>query len=114
MNTKYVMNNSNLQYENGVKSQQIYYSKVIKAGKRIYYLDMKKSRLGDYYLAITESKKSVVEVDPTTQMVSFEKHKIFLYKEDFDNFLQGIHELIDLITIQNEQPVLSNNTKTDV
>jgi hypothetical protein len=114
MNKKYVMNNPNVQYEDGVKNQQIYYSKVIKAGKRIYYLDMKRSRFGDYYLAITESKKSVVGVDPATQMVFFEKHKIFLYKEDFDNFLQGIHELIDLITIRNEQSVLSNSTETDI
>jgi hypothetical protein len=108
------MDESNLQYENGVKDQQIFYSKVIKAGKRIYYLDMKQSRYGDYYLAITESKKTVMGVDPSAQVVSFEKHKIFLYKEDFDNFLDGIHELIDLINIKNEQLLFPNAAEDEM
>ncbi len=108
------MDESNLQYENGVKDQQIFYSKVIKAGKRIYYLDMKQSRYGDYYLAITESKKTVMGVDPATQVVSFEKHKIFLYKEDFEKFLEGIHELIDLINIKNEQPLFPSSDENEI
>ena len=108
------MSESNLQYENGIKDQQIFYSKVIKAGKRIYYLDMKQSRYGDYYLAITESKKTVMGVDPATQVVSFEKHKIFLYKEDFEKFLEGMHELIDLINTKNEQSALSNDLENEI
>lgn len=108
------MDESDLQYEAYIKDQQIFYSKVIKAGNRIYYLDMKQSRYGDYYLAITESKKLVVGSDPATQTVSFEKHRIFLYKEDFDNFLDAIHELIDLIDIKNEQLILLNDTEDEV
>ena len=84
-----------------LNDQEIYYSKEIKAGKRIYYLDMKRSRFGDYYLAITESKKAVAEDDKNGQVVTFEKHKIFVYKEDFAKFLDGIQELIELITIKN-------------
>ena len=108
------MSESNLQYENGIKDQQIFYSKVIKAGKRIYYLDMKQSRSGDYYLAITESKKTVVGADLTAQVISFEKHKIFLYKEDFEKFLEGMHELIDLINTKNEQSALSNDLENEI
>lgn len=84
-----------------LNDQEIYYSKEIKAGKRIYYLDMKRSRFGDYYLAITESKKAVTEDDKSNQIVTFEKHKIFVYKEDFSKFLEGIQELIELINIKN-------------
>ncbi|MDO9152227.1 MAG: DUF3276 family protein [Paludibacter sp.] len=82
------------------KDNEIIYSKAIKAGKRIYYLDVKKSRNEDLFLAITESKKKVVGHDEDVQ-VSYEKHKIFLYKEDFDKFVEG---LVDVVTfIKNEQ-----------
>jgi len=67
------------------KDNEIAYSKAIKAGKRIYYLDVKKSRNDDLFLAITESKKKIVGYDEDAQ-VTYEKHKIFLYKEDFDKF----------------------------
>ncbi|MDR2840777.1 MAG: PUR family DNA/RNA-binding protein [Paludibacter sp.] len=82
------------------KDNEIVYSKAIKAGKRIYYLDVKKSRNNDLYLAITESKKKVSGFDDNAE-VSFEKHKIFLYREDFENFSEG---LVDVITyIRSEQ-----------
>ena len=74
------------------RDQEIVYSKAIKAGKRIYYLDVKKNRKDDLFLAITESKKKVVGDD-----VSFEKHKIFLYREDFVRFKEGIEQVIDFI-----------------
>ena len=76
------------------RDQEIVYSKAIKAGKRIYYLDVKKNRKDELFLAITESKKKVVGDDA---FVSFEKHKIFLYKEDFARFKEGIEEVIDFI-----------------
>jgi hypothetical protein len=78
------------------KDNEIIYSKAIKAGKRIYYLDVKKSRNDDLYLAITESKKRVVGFDDNAQ-VSYEKHKIFLYREDFTNFSEGLQEVVDFI-----------------
>ena len=82
------------------KDSEIIYSKAIKAGKRIYYLDVKKSRNEDLYLAITESKKKVTGYDDDAQ-VTYEKHKIFLYKEDFDKFLEGMEDVIGFI--KNEQ-----------
>ncbi len=78
------------------KDNEIIFSKSIKAGKRIYYLDVKKSRNDDMFLAITESKKKVTGQDDDVQ-VSYEKHKIFLYKEDFDKFIEGLEEVIGFI-----------------
>jgi len=79
--------------------KEILYSKAIKAGKRIYYLDVKKNLKDDLFLAITESKK----VQPKDGSPSiFEKHKIFLYKEDFDKFMDGMVEVINYIKINNE------------
>jgi len=82
------------------KDNEIIYSKAIKAGKRIYYLDVKKSRNDDLFLAITESKKKVVGTDEDVQ-VTYEKHKIFLYKEDFDKFVEGLQDVVGFI--KNEQ-----------
>ena len=81
---------------------EIIYSRAIKAGKRIYYLDVKKSRNDDLFVAITESKKRVSGTADNPQ-VSFEKHKIFLYKEDFDKFLEGIEDVISYV--KKEQQV---------
>ena len=78
------------------KDNEIIYSKAIKAGKRIYYLDVKKSRNEDLFLAITESKKKVVGSDDDVQ-VTYEKHKIFLYKEDFDKFVEGLVDVVSFI-----------------
>lgn len=78
------------------KDNEIIYSKSIKAGKRIYYLDVKKSRNDDLFLAITESKKKVNGVDQDLQ-VTYEKHKIFLYKEDFNKFVEGLEDVIGFI-----------------
>lgn len=78
------------------KDNEIIYSKAIKAGKRIYYLDVKKSRNDDLFLAITESKKKVVGFEEDAQ-VTYEKHKIFLYKEDFDKFMEGLEDVVSFI-----------------
>lgn len=72
------------------RETEIVYSRSVKAGKRIYYLDVKKDRTGDYYLCITESKKRVMG-EETPQ---FEKHKLFLYKEDFEHFSEGLEDVI--------------------
>lgn len=78
------------------KDNEIIYSKSIKAGKRIYYLDVKKSRNDDLFLAITESKKKINGFDQDAQ-VTYEKHKIFLYKEDFIKFTEGLEDVIAFI-----------------
>jgi hypothetical protein len=78
----------------GIGDKEIVYSKAIKAGKRIYYLDVKKNLKEDLFIAITESKKNrTKEGEPVT----FEKHKIFLYKEDFDKFMDGMNDIIRYI-----------------
>ena len=76
--------------------KEIVFSKAIKAGKRIYYLDVKKNRKDEMFLAITESKK-IVSGEGIDSQVSFEKHKIFLYKEDFTKFMEGLQQAIQFI-----------------
>ena len=73
---------------------EIVFSKSVKAGKRLYYLDVKKARNEDLYLCITESKKRVMGEGMEPQ---FEKHKIFLYKEDFGHFMEALNEVIGYV-----------------
>ena len=82
-----------------VNDKEIVFSQSIKAGKRIYYLDVKKNRKDEMFLAITESKKVVMGEGDDSQ-VSFEKHKIFLYKEDFEKFMNGLQQAIGFIQEQ--------------
>ena len=79
------------------KDREIVFSRTIKAGKRIYYVDVKRNRKDELYLALTESKKIVTGNDADNQTISFEKHKIFLYKEDFEKFQNGVNEAIAYI-----------------
>lgn len=72
------------------------FSRTIKAGKRIYYIDAKQTRNGEYYLSLTESKK-VVSGDEENPSVRFEKHKLFLYPEDFDNVIGALSEAVGYI-----------------
>lgn len=72
--------------------KEILYSKTIKAGKRIYYIDVKKSSKDDLFIAITESKRIQGK---SNSDISFEKHKIFLYKEDFDRFVNVLKQVMD-------------------
>jgi hypothetical protein len=64
------------------------YSKKVRAGKRTYFFDVKATRGNDYFLIITESKRGFEDGQ-------FVKHKIFLYKEDFNKFMAGLSETID-------------------
>ena len=76
---------------------EIVYSRSVKAGKRIYYLDVKKARNEDLYLCITESKRKSGLEDEFPQ---FEKHKVFLYKEDFAHFTEGLNDVIKYVQNQ--------------
>lgn len=69
------------------------FSKSIRAGKRTYFFDVKSTRGNDLYMTITESKRRFTD-DGRQQ---YEKHKLFLYKEDFDKFVEGLQETIDRI-----------------
>ena len=79
------------------REQEIVYSRSIKAGKRIYYLDVRKARNNDLYLSITESKRRQTEGE---EAPSFEKHKVFLYKEDFAHFVEGLEDVIGYVKNQ--------------
>lgn len=69
------------------------FSKVVRAGKRTYFFDVKATRKDDYYLTITESKK----IFDNDGRFHFEKHKLFLYKEDFTKFEDGLMDAIAYI-----------------
>ncbi len=69
------------------------FTKIVRAGKRTYFFDVKATRKEDYYLTITESKKRLGKEGK----VFYEKHKIFLYKEDFEKFSEGLKEAVTFI-----------------
>ena len=79
------------------REPEIVYSRSVKAGKRIYYLDVRKARNEDLYLCITESKRRQSDGAETP---SFEKHKVFLYKEDFAHFTEGLNDVIGFVQSQ--------------
>ncbi len=68
------------------------YSKVVRAGKRTYFFDIKSTKGKDLYIILTESKKTFSEGRD-----NFEKHKLFLYKEDFDKFQEGLEDVLEKI-----------------
>ena len=79
------------------REAEIVYSRSVKAGKRIYYLDVRKARNEDLYLCITESKRRQNDGE---EAPSFEKHKLFLYKEDFAHFTEGLQDVIGYVKSQ--------------
>ena len=92
------------------------HSKAVRAGKRTYFFDVKATRRNDYYLTITESKKRFNR----DGKFFYEKHKLFLYKEDFDKFADSLNEIIAFIREANPQPIelddsplAENEAKTD-
>ena len=83
----------------GENEKEIVFSQTIKAGKRIYYIDVKKNRKEEMYLSITESKK-IVNGEGEDAQVSFEKHKIFLYREDFEKFATSLQKAIGYVVAE--------------
>ena len=79
----------------GDTEKDLVYSESIKAGKRIYYFDVKQSRNGDRYIAITESKK-IKEGTMENPRFVVEKHKLFLYKEDYEKFVDALMKTLDV------------------
>ena len=73
--------------------QEEIYSQRVKAGKRTYFFDVKATRGQDYYLTITESKRRLRDDDTFT----YEKHKLFLYKEDFAKFVDALQDVVDYV-----------------
>ncbi|TLV00937.1 DUF3276 family protein [Dyadobacter luticola] len=75
---------------NIVEDREQIYSKRVRAGKRTYFFDVRSTRSNDYYLTITESRRH-----PQGDGFTYEKHKMFLYKEDFDKFVDALKEAVD-------------------
>ncbi len=77
------------------------FSKSVRAGKRTYFFDVKSTKANDYYLTITESKKRIGDDGSPF----YEKHKIFLYREDFEKFLDGMTEAFDKVdSLKGSEP----------
>jgi hypothetical protein len=70
--------------------QKEMYSKVVRAGKRTYFFDIKATKGNDLYITLTESKKSFDDDGDG----NYQKHKIFLYKEDFEKFREGLDDVL--------------------
>lgn len=90
-------NKDGMKYADSKFNQEIH-SKVVRAGKRTYFFDVKTTRNDEFYLTITESKKRFAD----NGKFHFEKHKVFLYKEDFEKFTESLQEIIDYI--RDNQP----------
>jgi hypothetical protein len=73
------------------------YSKVVRAGKRTYFFDVKATKGKDLYITMTESKKSFSDGKEY-----YQKHKIFLYKEDFEKFAEGLNDVVNKIKALND------------
>ncbi len=86
----------------GKNQKEEIFTRVVRAGKRTYFFDVKATRKEDYYLTITESKKRIGKEGK----VFYEKHKIFLYKEDFEKFTEGLKDAVTYIV--NGKEVLKN------
>jgi len=80
-------------YYSGERNGEDVYSKPVRAGKRTYFFDVKATKGNDYYLTITESKRRTERDGSFT----YDKHKIFLYKEDFEKFADGLQEVVDYV-----------------
>lgn len=88
------------------------YSRVIRAGKRTYFFDVKATRSGEQYLTITESKR---RFNNDQGKFYYEKHKLFLYKEDFEKFSRGLGEVIEFIETGKKapEPEVEETTKVE-
>lgn len=87
--------------------RDIVYSESVKAGKRIYYFDVKETRNGDKFITITESKK----LEGENAQFTFQKHKIFLYKEDFEKFATA---LANTVAVANGDQPATAWTEADI
>ncbi|MAQ31589.1 MAG: DNA-binding protein [Flavobacteriales bacterium] len=85
------------------------FSKSVRAGRRTYFFDVRSTRAGDYYMTITESKKFSNE----DGSAHYKKHKIYLYKEDFDEFAGSFKEVSDFIFDKKGREVISNQENTE-
>ncbi len=85
------------------------FSKTMRAGRRTYFFDVRSTKAGDYYLTLTESKKFTND----DGSFHFKKHKIYLYKEDFNEFSSNLSEMTDYIIKEKGEEVISDRHQKD-
>jgi len=90
-------------------NQEEIYSKVLRAGRRTYFFDVRETKASDYYLTITESKKFTNE----DGSYYYKKHKIYIYKEDFENFSNFLNEIMTYIIDNRGSEVISERHQKD-
>ncbi|NHF57880.1 PUR family DNA/RNA-binding protein [Flavobacteriaceae bacterium TP-CH-4] len=95
--------------ERNIEDQEEIYSKVLRAGRRTYFFDVRSTKAGDYYLTITESKKFTHD----DGSFHYKKHKIYLYKEDFEAFREHVSEMMDYIIDEKGTEVISERHQKD-
>ena len=95
--------------ENYSMEQEEIFSKVMRAGRRTYFFDVRSTKAGDYYLTITESKKFTND----DGSFHYKKHKIYLYKEDFSEFQDSLNEMIQYIIDEKGNEVISERHQKD-
>jgi len=95
--------------ENGMMEKDEIFSKVLRAGRRTYFFDVRATKADDYYLTITESKK-FTNADGSFH---YKKHKIYLYKEDFEGFSEILNEMTHYIVGEKGEEVISERHQKD-
>ena len=91
------------------KDREEIFSKVLRAGRRTYFFDVRSTRAGDYYLTLTESKKFTND----DGSFHYKKHKIYLYKEDFSEFSSILNEMTDYVVNEKGEEVISERHQKD-
>jgi len=95
--------------DKGMMEKEEIFSKVLRAGRRTYFFDVRSTRADDYYLTITESKKFTND----DGSFYYKKHKIYLYKEDFDGFREILEEMTNYIVNEKGEEVISERHQKD-
>ncbi|TXE16919.1 DUF3276 family protein [Psychroserpens burtonensis] len=95
--------------DHGMMEKEEIFSKVLRAGRRTYFFDVRATKAGDYYLTITESKKFTND----DGSFHYKKHKIYLYKEDFTEFNEILIEMTDYIISEKGDEVISERHQKD-
>lgn len=95
--------------DHGMMEKEEIFSKVLRAGRRTYFFDVRSTKAGDYYLTVTESKKFTND----DGSFHYKKHKIYLYKEDFTEFNEILKEMTDYIINEKGDEVISERHQKD-
>ncbi len=95
--------------DNEMMDKEEIFSKVLRAGRRTYFFDVRATKAGDYYLTITESKKFTND----DGSFHYKKHKIYLYKEDFAGFTEILNEMTNFIVEEKGEEVISERHQKD-